>query len=222
VVFYNRSNEAAAQLQPEDFNWEEIFSKNNVRWFHSGGIFSALSESTPEVIIAGMKAAKAAGCKVSFDLNYRAKLWNLLGGSPEGGLKKCQEVMCRIAEQCDVLVGNEEDLQLGLGVVGPDVEKKGKLDTSAFIGIIEETVRRFPNVKVTFDTLTTLGHLLALGLISPQRRLTCDAALAVCLHHPPRGPLHQPPLLERGLMDQRRDFLRPPVRARRSRPCRWR
>ena len=111
VVFYNRSNEAAAQLQPTDFDWAEIFAKNNVRWFHSGGIFSALSESTPEVIIAGMTAAKAAGCKVSFDLNYRAKLWNLLGG-----LEKCQEVMSRIAALCDVLVGNEEDLQLGLGI----------------------------------------------------------------------------------------------------------
>ena len=111
MVFYNRSNEAAAQLQPTDFDWAEIFAKNNVRWFHSGGIFSALSESTPEVIIAGMTAAKAAGCKVSFDLNYRAKLWNLLGG-----LEKCQEVMSRIAALCDVLVGNEEDLQLGLGI----------------------------------------------------------------------------------------------------------
>merc|ERR1711934_126111 len=147
VVFYNRSNEAAALLKPEDFDWDAIFSKN-VRWFHSGGIFSALSESTPEVIIAAMKKAREHGAKVSFDLNYRAKLWNL-----QGGLAKCQEVMGRIAEQCDVLVGNEEDLQLGLGVKGPDVEKSGKLDPTAFFGIIEEVVKKFPNIKVVATTL---------------------------------------------------------------------
>ncbi len=79
VVFYNRSNEAAAQLKPGDFDWKEIFA-GGVRWFHSGGIFAALSETTAEVIIEGMKAAKAAGAIVSFDLNYRAKLWNICGG----------------------------------------------------------------------------------------------------------------------------------------------
>lgn len=147
VVFYNRSNEAAQLLQPDDFDWDGIFGKN-VRWFHSGGLFAALSETTPEAIIAGMKKAKEHGCKVSFDLNYRAKLWNLLGG-----LEKCQEVMTRIAEQCDVLVGNEEDLQMGLGVKGPDVEKSGKLDPSAFLGIIDAVVAKFPNVKVVATTL---------------------------------------------------------------------
>ena len=79
VVFYNRSNEAAAQLKPGDFDWKAIFA-GGVRWFHSGGIFAALSETTGEVIIEGMKAAKAAGAVISFDLNYRAKLWNIWGG----------------------------------------------------------------------------------------------------------------------------------------------
>ena len=79
VVFYNRCNEAAAQLKPGDFDWKSIFA-GGVRWFHSGGIFAALSETTGEVIIEGMKAAKAAGAVVSFDLNYRAKLWNISGG----------------------------------------------------------------------------------------------------------------------------------------------
>src|SRR6266487_3866361 len=79
VVFYNRSNEAAAQLRPGDFDWKAIFA-GGVRWFHSGGIFAALSETTPELIIEGMRAAKAAGAVVSFDLNYRAKLWNISGG----------------------------------------------------------------------------------------------------------------------------------------------
>src|SRR5216683_3907292 len=76
VVFYNRSNEAAAQLKPGDFDWNAIFG-GGVRWFHSGGIFAALSETTPELIIEAMEAAKAAGAIVSFDLNYRQKLWNI-------------------------------------------------------------------------------------------------------------------------------------------------
>src|SRR5512140_1539986 len=79
VVFYNRCNEAAAQLKPGDFDWASIFA-GGVRWFHSGGIFAALSETTGEVIIEGMKAAKAAGATVSFDLNVREKLWNIWGG----------------------------------------------------------------------------------------------------------------------------------------------
>ena len=79
VVFYNRCNEAAAQLKPGDFNWKEIFA-GGVRWFHSGGIFAALSPTTAEVIVEAMEAAKEAGALVSFDLNYRAKLWNVSGG----------------------------------------------------------------------------------------------------------------------------------------------
>src|SRR6201996_9079748 len=122
VVFYNRSNEAAAQLKPGDFNWNAIFS-GGVRWFHSGGIFSALSDTTSEVTIEGMQAAKAAGAIVSFDLNYRAKLWSVLGG-PD----KAVEVIRRIVKNVDVLVGNEEDLQMGLGIPGPEVAAKSKLD----------------------------------------------------------------------------------------------
>src|SRR6266478_3508872 len=113
VVFYNRCNEAAAQLKPGDFNWKEIFA-GGVRWFHSGGIFAALSPATAELIIEGMKAAKAAGAVVSFDLNYRAKLWNISGG-PD----RAVAVLDRIVKNVDVLVGNEEDLQMGLGIPGP-------------------------------------------------------------------------------------------------------
>ena len=87
VVFYNRSNEAAAQLKPGDFDWKAIFA-GGVRWFHSGGIFAALSETTGETIIEGMKAAKAAGAVISFDLNYRAKLWSLWGGRGEGAVHR--------------------------------------------------------------------------------------------------------------------------------------
>src|SRR5215210_8797312 len=147
VVFYNRSNEAAAQLKPGDFNWDEIFA-GGVRWFHSGGIFAALSETTGETIIEAMKAAKAAGAVTSFDLNYRQKLWDIWGGHG-----KAVEVLARIVEHVDVLVGNEEDLQKGLGIEGQDVETKGKLDPSAFFAVIEKAVKKFPNVKVVATTL---------------------------------------------------------------------
>jgi 2-dehydro-3-deoxygluconokinase len=147
VVFYNRANEAAAQLKPGDFDWKTIFGAG-VRWFHSGGIFAALSPTTSEVIIEAMQAAKAAGAVTSFDLNYRAKLWNISGG--EG---RAVEVLDRIVRNVDVLVGNEEDLQKGLGIEGQDVEAKGKLDPSAFFGMIDKVVKKHPQVKVVATTL---------------------------------------------------------------------
>ncbi len=147
VVFYNRSNEAAAQLKPGDFDWNAIFT-GGVRWFHSGGIFAALSASTGELIIEGMKAAKKAGAIVSFDLNFREKLWNIWGGQ-----QKAVEVIGRIVENADVLVGNEEDLQKGLGIPGPEVASKSKLDPSTFFGMISKVVTRHPNVKVVATTL---------------------------------------------------------------------
>ncbi len=147
VVFYNRSNEAAAQLKPGDIDWKTIHA-GGVRWFHSGGIFAALSETTGEVIVEGMKAAKAAGAVTSFDLNYRAKLWNIWGGQ-----EKAASVVHRIVENVDVLVGNEEDLQLGLGIPGPEVAAKSKLDPSSFFAMIEKVVKNFPNVKIVATTL---------------------------------------------------------------------
>ena len=147
VVFYNRANEAAAHLKPGDFDWKTIFA-GGVRWFHSGGIFAALSETTGEVIIEGMKAAKAAGAVVSFDLNYRAKLWNLWGGA-----ERAQSIVKRIVKNVDVLVGNEEDLQLGLGVPGPEVAAKSKLDPTTFLGMIAQVIRKFPQIKVVATTL---------------------------------------------------------------------
>ncbi|MGD0036739.1 MAG: sugar kinase [Bacteroidota bacterium] len=147
MVFYNRSNEAGSLLKPGDFNWDEIFS-GGVRWFHSGGIFAALSETTGQVIIEGMKAAKKAGAITSFDLNFRAKLWNIWGGE-----KKAAEVIAKIVENVDVLIGNEEDLQKGLGIQGQDVESKSKLDPTAFFRMIEIAVKKFPNVKAVATTL---------------------------------------------------------------------
>jgi 2-dehydro-3-deoxygluconokinase len=147
VVFYNRANEAAAQLKPGDFDWKTIFA-GGARWFHSGGIFAALSETTGEVIIEGMKAAKAAGAVISFDLNYRAKLWNIWGGE-----KRALSVIGRIVENVDVLVGNEEDLQMGLGIPGPEVAARSKLDPTTFFGMIDRVVKKFPQVKVVATTL---------------------------------------------------------------------
>ena len=147
VVFYNRSNEAAAQLKPGDFDWKTIF-QGGVRWFHSGGIFAALSETTAELVIEGMQAAKKCGAIVSFDLNYRAKLWNISGGH-----ERAVAVLDRIVKNVDVLVGNEEDLQLGLGILGPEVAAKSKLDSSVFIGMIDKVVKKHPQIKIVATTL---------------------------------------------------------------------
>ena len=147
IVFYNRCNEAGAQLKPGDFDWKAIFA-NGVRWFHSGGIFAALSPTTAEVIIEGMEAARKAGAIVSFDLNYRAKLWNISGGHD-----RAVKVLDRIVRNVDVLVGNEEDLQLGLGIPGPEVAARNKLDPSAFIGMIDKVINKHPQIKVVATTL---------------------------------------------------------------------
>ena len=147
VVFYNRSNEAAGQLKAGDFNWDEIF-KGGVRWFHSGGIFAALSPTTSDVVIEGMKAAKKAGAVVSFDLNFRAKLWNISGGE-----SRAVEVLDKIVKNVDVLVGNEEDLQKGLGITGQDVQKSSKLDPAAFYKMIDLAVAKHPHIKVVATTL---------------------------------------------------------------------
>jgi 2-dehydro-3-deoxygluconokinase len=149
VVFYNRSNEAAAQLRPGDFDWKAIFA-GGVKWAHSGGIFAALSSSTGDIAVEMMQAAKAAGAVTSFDLNFREKLWKVSGGAD-----KAVETIARIVEHVDVLVGNEEDLQKGLGVEGPKIEEKSKskLDPSAFVGMIDKVVKKYPKVKVVATTL---------------------------------------------------------------------
>ena len=147
VVFYNRCNEAGAQLKPGDFDWKNIFA-GGVRWFHSGGIFAALSPTTAELIVEAMQAAKAAGAVVSFDLNYRAKLWDITGGH-----ERAVAVLDRIVKNVDVLVGNEEDLQLGLGIPGPEVAAKSKLDSSAFVSMIDKVTKKHPQIKVVATTL---------------------------------------------------------------------
>jgi 2-dehydro-3-deoxygluconokinase len=147
VVFYNRANEAASLLKPGDVDWKSIFDQG-VRWFHSGGIFASLSETTGKVIAEGMTAAKAGGAVTSFDLNFREKLWSIWGGQD-----RAVEVIRRIVEHVDVLVGNEEDLQRGLGIPGPDVHGTSKLDPAAFVAMIDSVVARYPKVKVVATTL---------------------------------------------------------------------
>ena len=147
VVFYNRANEAGALLKPGDFDWAALFAQG-IRWFHSGGIFASLSETTGPLIIEAMQAARAAGAITSFDLNYRAKLWGIWGGA-----EQAQGIIKRIVENVDVLVGNEEDLQAALGIPGPDVVRKSKLDPAVFVAMIERVLEAYPNIKVVATTL---------------------------------------------------------------------
>ena len=147
VVFYNRCNEAGALLKPGDFDWKAILN-GGVRWFHSGGIFAALSPTTAELAIEGMKAAKESGAVTSFDLNYRAKLWSIHGGHDQA-----VSVIDKIVKNVDVLVGNEEDLQMGLGIPGPEVHAKSKLDPSAFFSMMENVRKKHPQVKIVATTL---------------------------------------------------------------------
>lgn len=147
VVFYNRSNEAAALLKPGDFDWDAIFA-GGVRWFHSGGIFASLSETTGALIAEGMRAARKAGAVTSFDLNFREKLWNIWGGQ-----RKAAEVLARIVENVDVLIGNEEDLQKGLDIPGPEMGGMSKLDPTAFFGMIDKVVKKHSQVKAVATTL---------------------------------------------------------------------
>ena len=147
VVFYNRANEAAAQLKPGDFDWKAIFA-SGVRWAHCGGIFAALSPSTAELAAEMMREAKAAGAITSFDLNFREKLWKIHGGS-----ERAVERIGRIVENADVLVGNEEDLQKGLGIAGQEVAARSKLDPSAFFGMIDSVLKKHPQVRAVATTL---------------------------------------------------------------------
>ena len=146
VVFYNRANEAAAKLAPGDFDWAHIFGQG-VRWFHSGGLFAALSDTSSGLLIEAIQEARAHGAVVSYDLNYREKLWRARGGN-----ERAREVTGRIVKSVDVLVGNEEDIQLALGIIGPEAARS-PIDHSAFVAMIGDVVERYPNVKVVATTL---------------------------------------------------------------------
>ena len=145
----DRGNTAASQIKTGDFDWDEIFGKHGVRWFHTGGIFAGLSASTGPVVIEAARAAKKYGTIVSYDLNYRPSLWKGFGG-----LDKCREINREIAKYVDVMIGNEEDFTASLGyeVEGTD-HNLTDLDMGSFEKMIARAVKDFPNFKATATTL---------------------------------------------------------------------
>ncbi len=144
----DRGHSAASELKKGDFDWEEIFGKHGARWFHTGGIFCALSESTPDVAIEAMTAARKHGAIVSYDLNYRESLWKAIGGK-----KRAQEVNRRLAPLVDVMIGNEEDFSASLGFEVPGMDEHIlKIETESFKKMIESVMKEFP-FKVVATTL---------------------------------------------------------------------
>ncbi len=145
----DRGHTAASQLKAGDFDWDQIFGKIGVRWLHTGGIFAALSDTTPQLVIEAVKKAKQYGTIVSYDLNYRASLWKSIGGQ-----KRAQEVNQEIAKYVDVMIGNEEDFTacLGFHVEGAD-ENLLHINVTAFKKMIETAVKTYPNFKATATTL---------------------------------------------------------------------
>jgi 2-dehydro-3-deoxygluconokinase len=145
----DRANSATSQMKPGDIDWEIIFGQQGVRWFHTGGIFAALSETTPGVIKEAMECARKHGTIISYDLNYRASLWEAFGGK-----EKCQQVNRDIAPLVDVMIGNEEDFTacLGLHVEGVD-EHLQELPIEGFSKMIEQATNEFPNFEVIATTI---------------------------------------------------------------------
>jgi 2-dehydro-3-deoxygluconokinase len=148
----DRGNTAASQLKKGDFNWEHIFGEIGSQWFHTGGIFAALSDTTAEVIEEAMITAKKYGTIISYDLNYRPSLWKSIGG-----IEKAQEVNKSLAKYVDVMIGNEEDFTacLGLEVEGAD-ENLTVLNTDSYKKMILKAKREYPNFKVIATTLRTV------------------------------------------------------------------
>jgi 2-dehydro-3-deoxygluconokinase len=148
----DRANTAASQLKRGDIDWEYIFGTLGVRWFHTGGIFAALSETTPDVVIDAVKTAKKYGTIVSYDLNYRPSLWSYIGGK-----KRAQEVNKEIAKYIDVMIGNEEDFTacLGFEIEGNDENLK-ELNLDGYKNMINDVVKAYPNFKAVATTLRTV------------------------------------------------------------------
>jgi 2-dehydro-3-deoxygluconokinase len=145
----DRGHTAVSQMKPGDVDWDQIFQKDGVRWFHTGGIFCALSETTPAVAGEAMTAAKRAGCVISYDLNYRASLWKSMGGKT-----KAQEVNRRLASLVDVMLGNEEDFTAALGFSVPGLdEHHSQLHGAGFRQMIKAVVKEFPALSVIATTL---------------------------------------------------------------------
>jgi 2-dehydro-3-deoxygluconokinase len=152
-VWYDRANEAAALLAPGDFDWKDLFENQGVRWFHTGGIFASLSESTEKLIIEAMDAARRAGVVVSYDLNYRKKLWDARAGGHARALQVNREIVSRV----DVLFAGEEDLRLRLGISGPDQGPSGEeREVERLLLTIEKARAAFPNMAMLAATFRTL------------------------------------------------------------------
>ncbi|MGO8766258.1 MAG: PfkB family carbohydrate kinase [Limisphaerales bacterium] len=145
----DRGHSAASQLKPGDFDWDHLFGKIGARWFHTGGIFAALSETTAALTIEAVKAARKHGTVVSYDLNYRPSLWKSIGG-----LARAREVNREVAKYVDVMIGNEEDFTacLGFEVEGADHDLT-EIEAGAFKAMIEKAVQAYPNFKVAATTL---------------------------------------------------------------------
>jgi 2-dehydro-3-deoxygluconokinase len=145
----DRGNTAASQMKPGDVDWDHLFGKLGARWFHTGGIFAALSETTAALTVEAVKAAKKHGTIVSYDLNYRPSLWKSIGGQA-----KAREVNREIAKFVDVMIGNEEDFTASLGFEVEGVDHAiSEIETGAFKQMIEKAVKEFPNFKVAATTL---------------------------------------------------------------------
>ncbi|MBT8228256.1 MAG: sugar kinase [Dactylosporangium sp.] len=148
----DRGNTAASRMRPADIDWEHLFGTLGVRWFHTGGIYAALSESTPEVVEAAMAAARRHGTIISYDLNYRPSLWRAIGGQA-----RAQEVNRRLARYVDVMIGNEEDFTASLGFTVPDTDESlAELDSTNFQRMIVDVVTAYPNFSVIATTLRTV------------------------------------------------------------------
>ncbi len=148
----DRGNTAASQLKAGDIDWEQIFGKDGVQWFHTGGIYAALSETTPDVVIEALKTAKKYGTITSYDLNFRPSLWKGIGGK-----EKAQEVNREIAKYVDVMIGNEEDFTASLGfeVEGAD-EDLTVLPIEGYKKMIETAIKTYPNFQAVATTLRTV------------------------------------------------------------------
>ena len=148
----DRGLTAASQMKKGGVDWDYLFGKRGVRWFHTGGIFAALSETTPEVILEAMASAKKYGTVISYDLNYRLSLWKSIGGK-----EKAQEVNREIAQQVDVMLGNEEDFTASLGFEVEGVDKNlSQLEVDKFKRMIEKVIKAYPNIKLVATTLRTV------------------------------------------------------------------